>query len=247
MLTKKIISLQHPLVKHWVQLRLERPYREEKKRVLLMGEKTIRELSKKIFIHTLISLEPSPEIPAEERIVVSEAILKKATGLEQPDGFAAEVSLPDPQDLCDKNYLLILDRISDPGNLGTLLRTALALNWEGVIFTPGTVDPFNDKALRAAKGATFLLPYARYDSDQIAALFQKNKIHAFTADTEGKPISQLSFPPPIALILSSESHGPGSWSEKMATRLTIPMGPNVESLNVSSSGSILLYAMRSSK
>lgn len=244
MLTKKILSLQHPLIKHWVQLRLERSYREEKKRVLVMGEKSLRDLSKKISIHTLITVDPAPHIPSKEQVLVSEQILKKITGLENSDGFAAEIDLPEPQNLSGKRRLLVLDRIGDPGNLGTLLRTAAALGWEGVIFTPGTVDPFNDKALRAAKGASFLLPYSRLDLDQINALFLENKFAVYLADIRGKLFSEISYSTPLALILSSEAKGPSSWPENQLTRITIPMMPEIESLNVASSGAILLYAMR---
>jgi TrmH family RNA methyltransferase len=237
MVTKKITSLQHPLVKHWVELREKRSYREEAQRVLVSGEKMATELP----IRVLITLEPT-SIPAPEHYLVTEAILKKITGLENPDGFAAEVSLPTPQDLSSKKFLIILDRIADPGNLGTLLRTALALGWEGAILTPGTVDLFNDKALRAAKGATFHLPYARIPTEEIIRL----KTHFFTADLEGKPLHKAIFHPPLALILSHEGQGPSLWSSSLAQKITIPMNTHVESLNVASSGAILLYTMRPS-
>lgn len=236
MLTKKITSLQHPLVKHWIQLREERVYREETQRVLITGEKMIRELSPRV----LISLEPVPDSDVSEQVVVTEAILKKITGLECPDGFAAEVVLPPPQDLSSKQFLVILDQISDPGNLGTLIRTALAFQWGGVVVTPGTVDLFNDKALRAARGATFRLPYARQTTDELS----RWKTHFFCADLEGRALPQSAFRPPVALILSNEARGAGSWSNPIAQKITIPMGPAVESLNVATSGAILLYAMR---
>jgi TrmH family RNA methyltransferase len=235
MVTKKITSLQHSLVKHWTELREQRSYREETQRVLVTGEKMVRELKPKV----IITLEPT-SIPAQEHYVVTEAILKKITGLAHPDGFAAEVVMPAPQDLSGKKFLVILDQIADPGNLGTLLRTSLALQWEGVILTPGTVDLFNDKALRAAKGATFTLPYARMTTEEIA----KMKLHFFTADLKGKSLSTAVFKPPLALILSNEGHGANLWSEKIAQKVTIPMNAKVESLNVASSGAILLYAMR---
>jgi TrmH family RNA methyltransferase len=232
MVPKRITSLQHPLVKHWLELRLTRSYREEKKRLLISGERMVLEGE----VDVLISLEPS-NIEAKEKYLVSEAILKKITGLNQPDGVAAEVFLPPPQNLRGKKFLVILDKIADPGNLGTILRTALALNWEGVIVTPGTVDLFNDKALRAGKGAHFHLPYARMSPEEILQL----DLHLYTADLEGEALENSSFKEPLGLILSNEAHGPGDWAAK---KITIAMNPNVESLNVASSGSILLYAMR---
>lgn len=244
MLAKKIISLQHPLVKHWVSLRSDRACREEKKRVLLMGEKAIRELAEKIPVHALISLEETPKIPCREAFCVTEGILEKITGLKNPDGYAAEVSLPKPQDLSGKSSLLILDGVSDPGNLGTLLRTALALGWEGIAATPGTVDLFNDKALRAGKGAQFHLPYAHLTQEETADLLKRNGFHAYLADLEGRPLDQTKPKRPLALILSREAQGPSLWAERIAEKITIPMEPGVESLNVASSGAILLYALR---
>lgn len=233
MVTKKITSLQHPLVKHWLELRLDRAYREQTGRLLISGERMVQETK----VDVLISLEPS-SIDAKEKYLVTEPILKKITGLNQPDGIAAEVFLPKPQDLRSKKFLVILDQMADPGNLGTILRTALALNWEGVIVTPGTVDLFNDKALRAGKGAHFHLPYARMTPEEILQM----GLHLYTADLDGTPLEEASFKAPLGLILSSEGHGPADWSE--GEKITIPMNRNSESLNVAASGAILLYSMR---
>ncbi|OGN63754.1 MAG: hypothetical protein A3E80_01690 [Chlamydiae bacterium RIFCSPHIGHO2_12_FULL_49_9] len=238
MLARNITSLQHPLVKRWVSLRLERGYREENQRLLITGKNQIEELADEIEIHSLITLSPS-KIPAKEHFVVDEPILKKITGLHAPDGFAAEVSLPKPSNLSGKKYLLVLDQISDPGNLGALLRTAYALKWEGVILTPNTVDLFNDKALRASKGAAFRLPYALLDQTEILSL---KEFHIYTADTKGEEVGACAFKAPLLLILSHESKGPASWPG--STKITIPMQKMAESLNVAASGAILLYLIR---
>lgn len=233
MLTKKIDSLQHPLVKRWVKLRTERSYREETQSVLVVGKKIVNEISTK----AIISTTPGPKVD----YLVTEEILKKITGLHQPDGLAAEAVLPRPQLLLGLKSILILDQIADPGNLGTLLRTALALNWEGIIVTPNTVDLFNDKALRAAKGATFRLPYACMTHEEISDFLRKNGITAFTADIEGEVLGRVPFKSPIALVLSNESKGP---SHSIGQKITIPMSDKTESLNVASAGAILLYEMR---
>lgn len=235
MVAKKITSLQHPLVKHWFELRTNKAYREEHQRLLVVGRKMAEELS----VDIRIALEPS-QLPCREEFLVTEAILKKITGLQTPDGFAAEIDLPQPQSLRGKKRVLILDQLSDPGNLGTLLRTALALGWEGVVVTPGTVDIFNDKALRAAKGAHFHLPYARLEGQEIAQMGWR----LYTADIEGTPVQNIKVKEPMALILSSEGQGVRSWSETIAEKITIPMHSGVESLNVAASGAILLYEMR---
>src|SRR3989344_6573288 len=115
MVAKKIESLQHPLVKHWEKLRKDRSYREKTQCVLVVGKKMVSELS----IDALITTDPN--FNAKNQYLVTESILKKITGLEEPDGFAGEISMPMEQNLSEKKRILILDRITDPGNLGTLL------------------------------------------------------------------------------------------------------------------------------
>ncbi|HEV7737802.1 MAG TPA: RNA methyltransferase [Chlamydiales bacterium] len=229
------------MVKKWAKLRSEKDAREEHRSVLLAGEKMIRDLSKHISLQALITERPASEIPAQERYLVNADILRKITGVSSPDGFAAVAELPKPQSLAGKQRIVVLDRIADPGNLGTILRTALAMNWDGVLFTPQTVDPFNDKALRASKGALFFLPFAWEEGE---AFLQKARSHAYVADLEGLSLSEVSAHPPLALILSNEGAGPSQWTEKLAKKISIPMHNDVESLNVAASGAILLYAMR---
>ena len=134
----------------------------------------------------------------------------------------------------------MLDQIADPGNCGTLLRTAYALGWDGVVATPGTVDFFNDKALRAAKGAPFRLPYKLASPEEIASW----NTTFYVATLEGEPLAQTSFTTPCALILGNEGKGPGRWAHSLGKKINIPMRQGAESLNVASAGAILLYTMR---
>lgn len=242
MLSKTITSLQHPIVKYFVELRKERKLREEKKEALLAGEKIVRELAPRKSLSILMTLEDAPDIEAKEKYIVSLDILKKVTGLAEPDGFAASIALPEEESLEEKQRILILDQIADPGNLGTLFRTALALGWEGIWLTPGTVDPFNEKAIRAARGATFWIPFAWKSFEEICDWQKKRKATFYTAHLKGKPIDTLSPKPPLALILSNESHGARNWPSE---KITIPMNDHVESLNVAASGAIILFALRS--
>jgi len=240
MLAKKILSLQHPKVLHWSQLLRTRSYREKSGSALISGEKLVRELAQNAPLKCLMTLDASPEIPASERFLVTEPILKKITGLEAPDGFAAEIPIPASRDLSSCRNLLILDRIADPGNLGTLLRTAYALSWDGVAATPGTVDFFNDKAIRAAQGATFRLPYAIESPETIASW----KFFFYVGDIQGTPLSDAVFQSPRALILGNEGQGASPWAESLGAKIHIPMRKEAESLNVAAAGAIMLYAMR---
>ena len=86
--------------------------------------------------------------------------MKKISGMQTPEGLVVEIEMPKPAPLEGLKYLLALDGVSDPGNVGALLRTALALGWQGIFILDESCDPFNDKALRSARGATFRLPLA---------------------------------------------------------------------------------------
>lgn len=240
---KEIKSLEHPLVKRAVHLRGDRDARDLEKRVLISGQKLISDLSLHWPIEILFYLDDLPKIPSFESIRISKAILKKITGLEEPDGWAAIVQAPEEKSLVRKHHILILDQISDPGNLGTLWRTALGLGWEGIWLTPGCVDPFNDKALRAAQGTTFYLPFERILPEAIVSWAQQTKAAIYAADLQGSPLDQCTITTPCALILGNEGKGIGEWAKAIAKAVTIPIS-NVESLNVASAGAILLYAMR---
>jgi len=247
MLTKRITSLQHPLIKHLVCLRKEHAYREEKKRLLIPGKKLIEELASSVSIETLLIEEGRPlleSVQAHVRWLVPAQILKKVTGLQEPDPYAAECCFPSFSDLSSSRYLLILDRISDPGNLGTILRSALALSWDGVFFTPHTADPFNEKALRAAKGATFHLPLARGSWEELDRLVQNNPRTLYLADLKGVSIDQMTFSAPLGMILSNEAKGCSEEAKSRSTAVSIPMCGKMESLNVASAAAICLYTIR---
>lgn len=246
MVTKKLLSLQHPFIKYLVSLRLDKSFRRQEKKVLVSGIKMTQELaSSHIPIHTLILQEGSSfSIPAQDTIFVTYEILKKITGTVHPEPVAAVVSLPSFQDLSSISYLLVLDGVADPGNLGTLLRSALALGWDGAYLLENTCDPFNEKALRAAKGATFRLPLAQGSWNNLLEMTRKKSFQVLVADIEGTDMRQINTTPPVALILSKESQGPRKEAEKTFNKVTIPIQKEMESLNVASAGAILLYGLR---
>jgi len=239
----EIASLQHPLVKHWVLLRKENQYRKESKTLLLVGEKMIE-----TYPHPLkycIGSGPT-KWKGETNCVVTEEILQKISGLENFHGVIAEVAMPEPQNMEEKRRVLILDEIQDPGNLGTILRTALALGWDGVIATPGTADFFNDKALRASQGALFHLPFAWNTPEEISSWIERKKVSLWVADSKGTSLHTQQFSPPLALVLSHEGQGARSWSQALGKSIAIPLKNNVDSLNVAAAGAILLYQFRQS-
>lgn len=243
-LFKKITSLTHPLVKHWVALRKSKEARHACKTALLSGINLIADLAASHPFKAVIveeGYEPPFALRCENQYVCTAEILKKITGLAEPQPLAAEIALPQEQELKGVNFLLVLDGIADPGNLGTLLRTALALGWEGVFLTPESCDPFNEKALRAAKGATFKIPIQRGAWPILEALLGSRVLLA--ADAAGKPLRTLHAQPPLALALGNEAKGLSPHILSKAKHIAIPMHSGMESLNVACAGAILMYEL----
>lgn len=244
MIPRQITSLQHPLVKHLVKLRQDKEFREQEKAVLVSGIKLVKELAKRSPVKILIADREYPDVAAEEVVLATPEMLKKITGLQNPEGIAAVVSMPPIADLKNCRKLLILDEISDPGNAGTLLRTALALGWDGAFLTMGSADPFNEKAIRAAKGATFRLPLRTGSYDELSTLITGRQI--LVANIAGEPLNTVSKKEKIVLILGNEARGVSPQAKKLGTLVSIPMAPAMESLNVASAGAILMYILSQS-
>jgi RNA methyltransferase, TrmH family len=240
-MAKKIESLQHPLIKHLVKLRQDRAYRYTCKRVFVEGKNLINELPHAIAIVGIEDNFP-PHLKSCERVVVTPAVMQKISAVKTPEGLIAEVEMPPNQSMLEKEFILAIDGVSDPGNLGTLLRTALALGWEGAFILEGSCDPYNEKALRAAKGATFRLPLCQGSWDELMKIPKPR----YVADLQGESIKDYRPKKGAILVLGKESLGVSPLAKKECTPLTIPMSGAMESLNVAAAGAILMYAMKGS-
>lgn len=249
MTLKEITSLQHPFVKLCVRLRTDKIIRYQEHKILLTSEKVIEEISSSFPINALITLSDlKSKIPAKENYSVTENIMKKITGDVTPSSIAAVVDMPKSQEkkfFNNKNYILALDKISDPGNLGSLLRSSLALGFEGIFFLENCVDPFNDKCLRSARGTIFRIPFHFIKKDDLEVWIQEQKKTLLLANMSGENIFTGSFHSPLILVLSSESQGISSWKIPHK-KVMIPMEKNVESLNVAVAGAILMERLKNS-
>jgi TrmH family RNA methyltransferase len=230
MLTREILSLQHPFIKHLVKLRTDKDYRHEHKEVLVTGRKLVKELSPlKIFVDKNDS--------CSDGIKVSFEILQKITGQKNPEGIAGLMPLPEEKDLSLFQKLIVFDHIQDPGNLGTLIRTALALGFHGGILLNNSVDPFNDKAIASSKGAVFRFPLATMTVEAL----EKLPHTWYVASLEGTPHRDWKWPG--LLILGNESKGSSLQTHPKAIPISIPMDGDMESLNVAIAGGILIHQM----
>jgi len=247
MLPKEITRLQHPIVKHLVKLRKDRTYRKVHNSALIVGRKLVQEVGADAQLVTLL-VDKEDSIPSSISVsttyFTSWAVFKKITGLENPECIAAEIPIPSQGNLDNKSFILALDGISDPGNLGTLLRTALALSWDGVFILTSSVDPFNDKALRSAKGATFRLPIMQGSWEELENLISRNNMQVYIADMEGQPLDRIDLQSPLVLVLGNESHGTSRARKEKYSLISIPISKHMESLNVSIAGGILMHSLR---
>lgn len=247
---KEINSLENPLVKHWVRIRKNHDYRLEHKSVLIEGIKAVQEVCHdspaKYLIATMETFVPG-QIKADEVILVPEEVMHKISGMDSPEGLIAEVAMPPQASLEKKKQILVLDGINDPGNLGTLIRTALALGWDGAFIVENSCDPYNDKALRAAKGATFRLPLAMGNWQQLEQMLAASPRQCLAADLKGIKPNEVPSTDKRALFLGNEAHGISDRAAKFCTQVTIPISGKMESLNVSIAGGILMYLLSSAK
>lgn len=237
---EEIVSLQHPIVKTFVKLRTSRKNREENRQIVLPGLKLCQEGGELDLL--LVKKGTSPPVAAKKTYQVTEAILKKVTGQENPEPIAALAPMPKEASLEGKTRLLALDQIQDPGNMGTLLRTALALGWEGVFLTHSSVDPFNEKALRASMGASLRMPLRTGSPEELINLAKKESFTPLVADMGGVSLDQLNTPAKPLLILGSEAHGVSPELKASFQTVSIPI-TGIESLNVAAAGAILMYTL----
>ncbi len=177
-------------------------------------------------------------VPCEE---VSEEVIKVASDTETPQGILAVLPLEPLLLPAEVDFLMIADEIRDPGNLGTLLRTAQAAGANGFLLSPGTVDPFSPKVIRAGMGAHFRLPILSCTWEKIRQV--TDGLTVFGADMEGgSRIWDADLSLPLALILGGEARGPGKHARDLADAwIHIPMNDGSESLNAAAAGAVLMF------
>jgi TrmH family RNA methyltransferase len=144
-------------------------------------------------------------------------------------------------DLNNQKVTLILDRINDPGNLGSMIRTADWFGVRNVICTKGCVDHYNPKVVQSTMGSIFRVNIYYLEFEEIESLV--NNIELYVSDMSGDPITNLNTANPLALVIGSESHGVDERFSKLAkSMVSIPGGESgVESLNAGVACGIFLY------
>lgn len=221
--------------------------RESNKLFVVEGVKLVTELleQKKFKVESIFYSEPfGVDLPKDvHHFKISPNELERISGLVSPNKVLAVVKYPSikPPNLDQHQLLLILDEISDPGNLGTILRTA---DWFGVntiIASPTTVDLFNPKVIQASMGAVYRVNFIQQDLATCIADLKENDFTLVGANLNGKNLYDYTFSSKTALVMGSESHGIAPKIEKMLDEtLTIPRIGQTESLNVAIAAAVIL-------
>ncbi|XP_050388069.1 uncharacterized protein LOC126805023 [Argentina anserina] len=280
---KFITSTSNPFVKHCNKLRQSSSYRHTHGSVLVVGATPIREicefqksLQEKTVMMDCLLLPDNCEVPEwtdelSVRVVeVCSAVMKKLSGMQSTESIEAMALMRMPTSFLDINAdeneatcrawfpsshrVLVLDGVQDPGNLGTLLRSATAFGWNGAFLLPGCCDPFNEKALRASRGASFQLPIVSGTWNHLESLITEFQIKLLAGhpetDKNSKPLllsqklADSLAEVPLGLVLGSEGGGLSEKSRRQCELVTIPMAGEFESLNVSVAGGIFLYMLQ---
>ena len=176
---------------------------------------------------------------------ITDVIMEKLTETETPQGVIAVVTQPELKIPENLNFVLICDGIRDPGNLGTIFRTAAATGVQAIFLAPGTTDPYSPKVVRSGMGAHFFVPIFQNSWEEIDEICHKRKfplqINVSTIDAKDN-LWQKDFTKPIAIVIGSEAEGVSEEAIRTGDYfLSIPMPGRTESLNAASAASILLY------
>ncbi|MDO4779033.1 MAG: RNA methyltransferase [Tissierellia bacterium] len=168
---------------------------------------------------------------------VDYGIFNEISTLESPDGYMAIINIDSKfSDLSDK--VLILDKIQDPGNLGTMIRSAEAFGFNTVCAID-SVDPYNEKSIRASMGSIFRIGFSRISYEDLEEIKKSHKI--FCADMSGKSFKEVNFSDKIALVIGNEANGISNEMKfYMDDTIKIDMLGKIESLNAAISASILM-------
>ena len=248
MMEERITSRKNPLLQQVKKLLSSRKERENAGLFVADGTKLLQEAVKFCpeLETVILSDGVQADVPASVRVVrVPEDVMESISPMRSPQGALFLCRLPEKTEFQPKSGTLLLDGIQDPGNLGTILRTADALEIP-VVLLEGCADPYSHKVVRSSMGAVFRTPIVQADWDQVKAACKEAGIPvAVTAlsdrakDIRGAALEQM------AVVIGSEGQGVRrEIIDQADAELIIPMNPRCESLNAAVAATIVMWQMK---
>ena len=240
-----ISSLSNQLIKD-INLLKQKKRRTERKEFIIEGKHLVEEAYKHNLLKTVLSTDKEllNQFNNVKTILVTEQIIEKLSTTQTPQNIIGVSQMKDARfELTDK--YVVLDGVNDPGNLGTIIRTSLALGIHNIILSNNTVDVYNEKVVRATQGAIFQANLVYTNLEDIYMTFKKENIKVIVTSLEAKQtLKDLSKPEKFAVVVGNEANGISEISKQYADELVIiPIKNNIESLNVAIATSIVLYTL----
>lgn len=246
---KEITSANNPYIKDLYKLK-EKKYRNLNKRFIIEGFHLVKEAYLKGVLKEVLFVYENDikDINSSNinLIKVSIDVINKLSETTNPQSIMGICEIKDVSiDYQKYNKLLILDGVNDPGNLGTLIRTALGFNIDLIVCSLDTVDIYNSKSIRATQGALFALPIVYRDLNKELDIIKENNIKIVGSSLESKTsLSEIKKIDRYAIVLGNEAKGvKESTLEKTDINIIINTNSKLESLNVSVAGAIIMYEL----
>jgi len=252
-----ITSTSNEQIKNIIQLKEKAKVRKQKKLFVVEGIKMFREIPKdklvSVFVSEKFEKENEKLLFHTDYTLLSDSVFKKISDTVTPQGILAvvkqnEFTVDDIIERRDKerSCIIVLDRLQDPGNLGTIVRTGEGAGITGIVMSNDSVDLYNPKVIRSTMGSVFRVPVAVVSDVQDAIKKMKqNGIETYAAHLNGREYQKGTFGKDIALLIGNEAKGLSDEVSVMADKLIkIPMEGKVESLNAAVATAILMYEAR---
>ena len=242
----KITSLTNNTIKEIAKLK-DSKNRNFEQKYIIEGYHLVKEAKLANVLETVLIIDESDQVENVENILVNDAIIKKLSSTVNPQNIIGICKMTSSNITGSK--FLLLDNINDPGNMGTLIRTALGFNIDTIIVSNDSVDIYNDKVLRSTQGAIFNIRIVKKDIIEVINFLKMENIKIIGTTLENsKSLNQLKLNDKYAIILGNEANG----VKKEILNLTdinvrIDMNTKLESLNVGVAGGIIMHYLAGNK
>ncbi|MBP9706866.1 MAG: RNA methyltransferase [Oligoflexales bacterium] len=246
-----ITSVSNPLIKHIRRLQQDRRFRSREESFVSEGTAWFKEwlsypekLVQVFYTETWLGAVDHKDLLAKIKApcyLVSDQVMRSISDTESPPGILMQAKMISLLKKESANFFLILDAVTDPGNLGAMLRSAPAAGVDVLILAPGCVDAYNPKVVRSAMGAHLRIPIMLLDWQEIAEITKKTKVWIAEAN-QAKIYTEIDWTQPSTLVIGNEARGPSAEARKlMEASISIPMAAATESLNAAVAAAVILF------
>lgn len=234
----KITSTNNELIKKITKLS-QKKYRDEMKQILLEGEHLLQEVINAQLNHTTIGVNENYDIQ------ISDAVAKKISQTKSGSSVFTLIDRPEYSLNYDGDRYLLVDGVQDPGNLGTMIRTAYSFGFDAVVLSPNCVDEYNDKCIRATQGAILHIPCIRMNLVECLTTMKLHNIKSYATHLSHKsvPLDKVESRR-VAIIMGHEGQGVSEEVVQASDSCVKIETSNFESLNVAIATAIICYTLR---